>query len=195
MKIRNSFVTNSSSSSFLISTSEYYPEKTNKEHIKEVIEDVLELFKKYDKNHYTVPHDYDDYEIFEGCEIEKIVERLHNESWTASGVKLPDEIHKMFCSLSYSNDKMRPKEQEFKDVIKNLIEQYGEDKVREIIDYDEIKFSMDGVVCEDEFVYMDEDFQNAIRADFVVITGENVFPYSANEIIESLLHAEYVHLG
>ncbi len=195
MKVRNSFVTNSSSSSFLITANEYHPEKTNKEHIKEVIEDVLGVFKKYDNGYYDGVHDYSDYEIFEGSEIEKIAERLHDEWWSASGIRLPDDVHKMFCSLSYSNNAMRPKEQDLKKVIKDLISKYGEEKVRDIIDYDSIKFSMDEIVCEDRFLYKDEEFQNAIRADFVVITGENVFPYSTREVIQDLLHADYNHLG
>ncbi len=189
MKIRNSFVTNSSSSSFIISSNEYHP-KTNIEHIKEVLKDIITLYEKH--SGLSIMNDY---KIFESSDIKGITDRLHNECWSASGIKLPDDIHEMFCSLRYYNRKMRPKEEDFKKAIQELIAQYGEEKVKDIVNYEKITFGEDGISNEEEFAYYDEEFQKALRGDFVIITGENIFPYSIRELIEDLLNAEYNHLG
>lgn len=196
MKIRNSFVTNSSSSSFCI-----HKKDTNKDISKDKIEnainDVLTLYKKYITDmDYLKKHDWNDWQVFEGEQIENIAEALHNESWSASGVKIPDNAHKMFSSLSYGNEKMRPTFKQFWNTINDLIHLYGEDIVKNIIDFESVPNKQTDKVLEvNNYIYYDKEFQDAIRADFVVITGENVFPYSCIDLIEDILQAEYTHLG
>lgn len=196
MKMRNSFVTNSSSSSFCIHKNE-----TNKdvsiEKIENAIEDVLTLYKRYitDKN-YLEKHDWNDWKVFEGSQIKDIAEALYDESWSASGVKIPDEIHKMFSSLSYGNEKMRPTFKQFWNAINDLIQSFGKDVTKNIIDFESVDNKKTNEILEvNNYIYYDKEFQEAIRADFVVITGENVFPYSCIDLISDILQADYTHLG
>lgn len=190
MKIRNSFVTNSSSSSFCIVHYEN-EEPTNKEHIREVVEKVLNIYKEFDNPEYVKKHDWKDYKIFKSNEIEGIAEAFRNECWSASGVRIPDDLHKTFESCSYLNKKMRPTKKQYEAAIKQLIELYGKEKAKDIFDID-MKYDKDNAM---EFGYYDEEFQKALRADFTLITGENVFPYSCIEMLEDLLHAKQYHLG
>lgn len=217
MKIRNNFVTNSSSSSFCFFKSEYRP-NLSKEEIDKTLKDLIKFYKKYGSESYVTKHDFTDYKIFSGDQIEEITEALHNEFWSASGIKIPDEMHSRFERVGHYLTGNRPTVKELLEDEKFLTDNYGKEKANEIFDFKSIwekcekstqklveKCVKNGgkymekcdniTVPNEKFAYYDNEFQKAIRADFVVITGENVFPYSFFDLIQDLLGGERDHLG
>ena len=103
MKVRNSFVTNSSSSSFVIFNQSEYRIPLTKDLINECIDEIMSTNEKLENKVYDpkkeaaylkeLPKRSKDYKVFEKSEIKKIAEAFHNECWSASGIYIPDEIH------------------------------------------------------------------------------------------------------
>lgn len=203
MKIRNSFVTNSSSSSFVISNNLEYHLPLSKELIKECLDDIFKTYcnvtnkrlrKDINSNFFEyLPERIKDYNIFEKGETKEIADAFHNECWSASGIYIPDEIHKILKKANSTEFYGAPSKQDIKNAQKELEKLCKENN----IDSKEI-FNIDRYGTDEydyNYDYYDFEFQQALRGDFVIITGENAFPYETFELIESILSASRYHLG
>lgn len=200
MKIRNSFITNSSSSSFVISKSENKPNLT-KELIKECIDEILETYKNVSNKTLVgednflshLPERFKDYKIFESSEVKEIAEAFKNECWSASGIYIPDEIHNILKRVNVGNVFRRPSMGEVETACNELARFCINKRIdpgnifnTENLGSDEYDFAYD---------YYDYEFQEALRGDFVIITGENAFPYGVYDLLSDTLGTERYHLG
>ena len=136
--------------------------------------------------------------VYKSDNIKGITEAFKNECWSASGVRLPDDIHSIFRRADHFGYYRKPTTQEVKDAIDNC-EKFFKDNNIQLTVEDVFHFRTEHDEDNDEHVpecyYYDHEFQDALRADFVLITGENVFPEWLKNLVESEFNAKCYHLG
>lgn len=198
MKYRNSFITNSSSSSFIIDNPDkrYYPNLPDYtiESINEKLNKILDLYE--DLTGRKVHREY--IHVVDTKDINVVKELYENECWSASGKRLPDLVHEF---LDFAEGK------EIKDIFTyNYVQKLlTENNFTEgsLMEYINISIISLGLKPEDIYSteyrtldYYDCEFQNAIRADFLIIGGDNVIPYECIDFIKNMLDVKtYTHLG
>ena len=209
MKVRSDFVTNSSSSSFVIfDKSKEYPEyckPLSKELIKDCVDSILAVYKDVENKLCAegekeflshIPERIKDYQIFEEGEIKEIAEAFRNEFWSASGVYIPDEIHNDLKRANYDTYYKRPKKEEVETAYAKLTEFCAKNN----LDINEI-FGNEGISQDYDEVdgwwryYYDFEYQEALRGNFCIITGENAFSYGVIQFIEDTFGGKVFHLG